>query len=243
MRLPWGAVAVAALSSVLLRLRMYWTPITSDEAGFLVIARAWAHGHVLYRDVWVDRPQGIIVLYRLWDWTSGGSVASIRIMAMLFGVALVIGVASIATQLAGPSAGAVAALLVAATSANPAIEGHLANGELLAGAVAVAGLALGLQRDHDRSHPAARPGRAPRRLRAVAQAERLRGDRDTAGMARSRTPPRLADAAGRPARRCRVDRRDGHRGRDPGCPRGDARLVALVVRGGRPPLRGAQRGQ
>lgn len=138
-------VALAAAFSVLLRLRMYWSPISSDEAGFLVIARSWAHGRHLYRDTWVDRPQGILVLYRFWDWLSGGSVASVRIMAMIFGVVLVIAVAHVATQLAGPSAGVIAALLVAATSANPAIEGHIANGELLGGSVAIAGLAIGVR--------------------------------------------------------------------------------------------------
>lgn len=142
---PIWSLVVASVLSVSLRLRMYWTPITADEAGFLVIARSWAHGRTLYRDVWVDRPQGLIAVYRFWDWASGGSVASLRIMAMLFGVVLVVATASVATQIAGRSAGSIAAVLVAALTANPAIEGHLANGELLAGAVAVTGLAIGVR--------------------------------------------------------------------------------------------------
>ncbi len=138
---PWPAIAIGVVLSVLIRLRSFWTPITSDEGGFLAIARAWAHGKVLYRDVWVDRPQGLLVIFRVWDWVSGGSVASARIMAMIFGAALVIGVGIAATSMAGRSAGAVAAILVAISAASPAIEGHLANGELLSAPFAVAGMA------------------------------------------------------------------------------------------------------
>ena len=138
---PWPSIAIGVALSVLIRLRSFWTPITSDEGGFLAIARAWAHGKVLYRDVWVDRPQGLLVIFRVWDWVSGGSVASVRIMAMIFGAALVIAVGVTATLLAGRSAGAIAAVLVAISAACPAIEGHLANGELLSAPFAVAGLA------------------------------------------------------------------------------------------------------
>ena len=138
---PWPSIAIGVALSVLIRLRSFWTPITSDEGGFLAIARAWAHGKVLYRDVWVDRPQGLLLIFRVWDWVSGGSVASVRIMAMIFGAALVIAVGITATLLAGRSAGAIAAILVAISAASPAIEGHLANGELLSAPFAVAGLA------------------------------------------------------------------------------------------------------
>ena len=138
---PWPAIAIGVVLTVLIRLRSFWTPITSDEGGFLAIARAWAHGKVLYRDVWVDRPQGLLAIFRVWDWVSGGSVAAVRIMAMIFGAALVIAVGITATLLAGRSAGAIAAILVAISAASPAIEGHLANGELLSAPFAVAGLA------------------------------------------------------------------------------------------------------
>ena len=138
MRVRRGLViAVGAALTVLIRLRTFWTPITSDEGGFIAIARAWAHGDTLYRDVWVDRPQGLLLVFRVWDWVSGGSTASVRIMAMLFGVGLVVAVGIATTALAGRAAGGLAAVLVGITAASPAIEGHLANGELLSGAFAV----------------------------------------------------------------------------------------------------------
>ena len=142
-RLPWYPIACGVLLSVLIRLRAFWTPVTSDEGGFLAIARAWAHGRVLYRDVWVDRPQGLLVIFRVWDWVSGGSVASVRILAMIFGAVLVVSVGAATTVLAGRTAGGLSAVLVGVCASSPAIEGHLANGELLSGAFAVAGVAVG----------------------------------------------------------------------------------------------------
>ena len=103
-RRVWPWVAVGAVLSVLMRLRMLWTPISVDEGGYLAIARGWAHGKVLYRDVWVDRPQGLLVLFRGWDWVSGGNTASIRIMAMLFGVLLVVATAVAVRELVNPAA-------------------------------------------------------------------------------------------------------------------------------------------
>lgn len=142
LRMPWIAIALGVVVSVSIRLRSLSTPITSDEGGMLAIARAWAHGGVLYRDVWVDRPQGLLAIFRFWDWVSGGNVASLRIMAMIFGAALVVAVGAATTQLAGRTAGALAAILVGVTASSPAIEGHLANGELLSGAFAVGGFAV-----------------------------------------------------------------------------------------------------
>lgn len=135
-------IAVGALLSVLMRLRMFWSPVSVDEGGYLAIARAWAHGDVLYRDVWVDRPQGLLVLFRVWDWLSGGSTASIRIMAMLFGVLLVVSTATIVRELVGSAAARWTAIVCGVVSSSPVLEAHAANGELLSGAVSAAGLAL-----------------------------------------------------------------------------------------------------
>jgi hypothetical protein len=128
-------------------------PLTPDEGGFLAIARAWSHGATLYRDVWVDRPQGLLVVFRVWDAVSGGSNASIRVMAMLFAALLVISTAAAVTTIAGRHAGAIAAVLVGVTVSSPVIEGHIANGELLSGAVAMAGLAVGCRALRERCRP------------------------------------------------------------------------------------------
>jgi 4-amino-4-deoxy-L-arabinose transferase-like glycosyltransferase len=143
-RSTWVVIVGAAAVSVLMRLRMLWSPVTVDEGGYLAIARSWAHGKVLYRDVFVDRPQGVLVLFRVWDWLSGGSTGSIRIMAMLFGVLLVVSTAIVVRELAGDVAARFAAVICAVVSAAPVLEGYAANTELLSGAVSAAGLAIGL---------------------------------------------------------------------------------------------------
>lgn len=133
-----GAVALSAL----LRLRFVFAPISADEGGFLAIARAWRHGAVLYRDVWVDRPQGLLITYRLYDTLSFGHTAGLRVIAIAFGAIAVVAVGWAVRAVATPFAGIVAAVLAAVMSAAPAIEGFAANGELLSGAMGAASVAL-----------------------------------------------------------------------------------------------------
>ena len=143
-RRTWLVIAGAALLSVVVRLRMLWSPVSVDEGGYLAIARGWSHGQVLYRDVFVDRPQGLLALFRVWDWVSGGSTGSIRIMAMLFGVLLVVSTGVVVREVAGGVAAGLAAVTCAVVSSAPVLEGDAANTELLSGAVAAAGLAVGV---------------------------------------------------------------------------------------------------
>jgi hypothetical protein len=150
-RATCGCVAAAVLVSALLRLRMMFTPLNADEGGYLAIARAWAHGRVLYRDVWIDRPQGLIVVFRVWDWISDGDNGSVRLMAMLFGALLVVSSAVVAWALYGQIAARWTALICAVVSAAPILEGYIANGELLSSAVATTGLAvsvIGVRKAH-----------------------------------------------------------------------------------------------
>jgi Dolichyl-phosphate-mannose-protein mannosyltransferase len=151
---PTRFVLAGAILSIALRARFITTPLSEDEGGYLAVARAWASGKSLYTQAWVDRPQGLLVLFRLWDDLTGGSAEAIRVMAIVFGCVAVFGVAYAVFALAGRRAAAIAAVLVAVASANARIEGFIANGELLAGAVAAAGVAAAcayLFRDHGRS--------------------------------------------------------------------------------------------
>lgn len=137
------SIAASVLLVVVLHARFFFTPLTADEGGFLAIARAWGHGRDLYRQVWVDRPQGLLLVFRLWSDIFGSSTASVRVMATLFAAIAVVSGAYIARAIATPLAGAFAAVFVAAISSAPVLEGFIANGELLSGALSVAGLAAG----------------------------------------------------------------------------------------------------
>jgi 4-amino-4-deoxy-L-arabinose transferase-like glycosyltransferase len=135
---------VATALAVALRLPMLTQPMTADEGGYAGVARGWAHGARLYSDVWVDRPQGLLLLYRFVDWLDGGHAVGIRIMAIVFGVGLVWATAWAVRGLAGAAAGGIAAVACAAVTSAPVLEGFAANGELLAGAVAATCVALAL---------------------------------------------------------------------------------------------------
>ena len=137
------SVAASVLLTVLLRLRFFCTPLTSDEGGYLAIGRAWGHGRDLYRQVWIDRPQGLLALFRYWDNIFGGSTASIRVMATVFAALAVVSGAVIARSIASARAGVIAAAFVAVVSSAATLEGFIANGELLSGALSVAGLGAG----------------------------------------------------------------------------------------------------
>src|SRR5258706_3537591 len=140
-RFPIRAVVAALVVSVALRARFINTPLSSDEGGYMAVARAWAAGKHLYGEAWVDRPQGVVLLFRIWDALTGGSTIAIRVMAIVFGCIVVVGVAYAVFAIASPRAAAIAALLVAVASANARIEGFIANGELLAGGLAAVGVA------------------------------------------------------------------------------------------------------
>ena len=148
-RRGWSSpLAVATVLAVVLRLPMLIQPMTADEGGYAGVARGWADGARLYRDVWVDRPQGLLVLYRFVDWVDGGHALGIRVAAIVFGVALVWAVAWAVRGLAGAAAGGVAAVLTAAVTSVPVLEGFAANGELLAGTLAALSVACAVAAIH-----------------------------------------------------------------------------------------------
>ena len=51
------ALAGAGVLAVLARLPYLTVGVGPDEGGYAYVARQWARGATLYRDVWIDRPQ------------------------------------------------------------------------------------------------------------------------------------------------------------------------------------------
>jgi len=140
--LAW--IAGAGVVDAILRLRFLNVPLNVDEAGYGQVARLWGRGFALYGDVaWVDRPQGLVGLYRLA--VAVGDEWAIRTLALVAGLVLVVAVGAIAWTIAGPRAGVLAAWLIAVLGPAPHIEGFTANGELLGGAVAATAIAVALR--------------------------------------------------------------------------------------------------
>jgi 4-amino-4-deoxy-L-arabinose transferase-like glycosyltransferase len=131
----WWAPALLAAGAALLavgaRLPFVNAPLTADEGGYAEVARLWERGGVLYRDVWVDRPQGLVLAYRLVV-DVGGSPAVIRALAAVVAGLVVLVVMRLGIELGGRIVGSAAAVLLATVGSSPFVESFTLAGELLA---------------------------------------------------------------------------------------------------------------
>jgi 4-amino-4-deoxy-L-arabinose transferase-like glycosyltransferase len=128
------------LLAVLVRLPFLHTPLTADEGGYAEVARLWSHGAVLYQGAWVDRPQGLLIIFRAMLHVDGGSAEALRALAAVAG-ALVVAVTMVVTaRLAGRIPATIAGLAMATVGAAPFIESFTLSGELLASFFAAASL-------------------------------------------------------------------------------------------------------
>src|SRR5438067_6342736 len=133
-------VLAAAGLAVLLRLPFFGAPLTADEGGYAEAARLWGRGATLYRDIWVDRPQGLIVVFR-GVLELGTSTDVIRGVAAAIGAISVLATILLAFRLTRRRTTAVACgLLMATTGASPFLEAFTLAGELIASLVVIMSL-------------------------------------------------------------------------------------------------------
>jgi Dolichyl-phosphate-mannose-protein mannosyltransferase len=137
---PPLAVGAAALLAFAARIPFWRAPLTADEGGYTEVARLWERGAHLYRGAWVDRPQGLILVFRALLAVGGGSAESIRVLAAVIAIAVVLATMALATRLCGRIEGAATGLLLASFGASPFIESFTLSGELLASLPAVLSL-------------------------------------------------------------------------------------------------------
>ena len=125
-----AGIGLAVVLGTILRPRFLTVPLGPDEAGFAQVARLWARGEALYGDVaWVDRPQGLLLAYRLVAATSWDPMA--RLLAVAAAAVAATATGAAAWALAGRRAAVIAAGLFAVVSPAPHLEGFTGNGELL----------------------------------------------------------------------------------------------------------------
>lgn len=125
------AVALAVVLTVLARLPALTRPVRADEAGFLLVARAWSpQPDSLFGPYWVDRPPPLIGLFGAVD--ALGGVPTLRILGALVAGLTVLLAAAVAGTVSGPRATIWTAALVAALLSNPMIDVVAVKGELLA---------------------------------------------------------------------------------------------------------------
>ena len=137
----WGlATAALALLGVALRSPYFDAPLTADEGGYAEIARLWSHGQRLYQADWVDRPQGLILVFRGALGLGFTSAGGLRAVAAGLAVLLVLLAALLGERTGGRARGLVVAALVATAGASPFIESFTLSGELVASVVATAAI-------------------------------------------------------------------------------------------------------
>ncbi|MBJ7359471.1 hypothetical protein [Nocardioides sp.] len=143
-------IPVAAAAAFLLRLPGLTRPIRADEAGFLLVARAWdPEPASVYGPYFVDRPPLLIATYG-WADDVGGPLF-IRLVGAVACALLVVAAAYVARLVATETASRWTALAVAAITSNIAINAVAVKGELLALPLLMGSLWLALLAVRDRS--------------------------------------------------------------------------------------------
>ena len=117
--------------------------IGPDEGGYAYVAWQWARGHALYRGVWVDRPQGLVLAYRLLI-SVAHSAWAIRLGAVVAGVAITLLLFWVGRLFDSERTGLLAGGLFAVAGVGPHIEGFTFNGELAAAVPSTAAVGVAL---------------------------------------------------------------------------------------------------
>jgi 4-amino-4-deoxy-L-arabinose transferase-like glycosyltransferase len=111
----------------------FWdAPLTADEGGYAEVARLWKSGVALYGDAWVDRPQGLLLVYRGLLDVGGGSTVSLRVLASIVAALVVVVTMLLAVRICGTIEAVTAGVLLATFAASPWIESFTLSGELVA---------------------------------------------------------------------------------------------------------------
>jgi len=105
-------------------------PLERDEGGYAYIAWRMTHGETPYLDWFDQKPPGIYAAYRVGLSIANDAVIGIRAIAAVFSAASSIALFFLVRALLGVGAGLMSALLLAFLSADPMIQGSIANTEL-----------------------------------------------------------------------------------------------------------------
>ena len=124
-------VATFAVLAVLARLPALTRPIRADEAGFLLVARAWdPQPDSMFGPFWVDRPPLLIAVFKGIDELGGET--TLRLLGPVIAGVVVVLAAYVARLVGNLRAAPWAAAIAAALLSNPMIDVVAVKGELLA---------------------------------------------------------------------------------------------------------------
>jgi len=129
-RREWALALGVGLLVLLIRAPLVDLPFERDEGGYAYIAWRLGHGELPYRDWFDQKPPGIFLAYRLALAAPGEPVEAIRWLAALASAGSAAALFFLARRLLSAPAAGLAALLLAWTSADPFLQGSIANTEL-----------------------------------------------------------------------------------------------------------------
>jgi hypothetical protein len=132
-----------ALVAAFARVPFLGVGLVPDEGGYAYVASAWADGGRLYHDAWVDRPQGLVLTYRLLLGLHDGPLA-MRLGAAAAAMAVTVLLVAVGWLVHSRAAGLWAAGLYAVVGVAPHIEGYTLHAELAASVPATAAIAAAL---------------------------------------------------------------------------------------------------
>jgi 4-amino-4-deoxy-L-arabinose transferase-like glycosyltransferase len=115
---------------IALRAPLFDLPLERDEGEYAYIAWRLAAGETPYLDWFDQKPPGAFLAYRLALALPGDPIVAIRAVAALFCAGSVLALLGLARALFGAVAGVAAALLLAFLSADPMLQGPIANTEI-----------------------------------------------------------------------------------------------------------------
>jgi hypothetical protein len=129
-RREWGLALAIGLLVLAIRAPLMDLPLERDEGEYAYIAWRLEHDELPYRDWFDQKPPGIFLAYRLALSLPGEPVLAIRGLAALVCAASASALFFLGRRLLPAPAAGVAALLLAWISADPLVQGPIANTEL-----------------------------------------------------------------------------------------------------------------
>jgi 4-amino-4-deoxy-L-arabinose transferase-like glycosyltransferase len=125
-----ATVLAIALGAVAVRAPLFDLPLERDEGEYAYIAWRLGAGETPYLDWFDQKPPGVFFAYRAALALPGDPVVAIRAVAALFCAGSAVAVFALARALLGTAAAGVAALLYVFLSADPLLQGPIANTEI-----------------------------------------------------------------------------------------------------------------
>jgi len=140
-----AAVLSIALGAIALRAPLFDLPLEHDEGGYAYIAWRLAEGETPYLDWFDQKAPGVFLAYRLALAAPFDPAFAIRGLAALFCAGSALALFALVRALLGTATGLIAALLLVFVSADPMLQGPIANTELFMTPWIVASALLTLQ--------------------------------------------------------------------------------------------------